>query len=53
MKELILKIIKAKSSNTCINNIFDMIEDILRYLENNDSDEYETSQELIGMRDLF
>ena len=35
--------IKAKLINVYINDIFDMIEDILRFLENNDSDEYEMS----------
>jgi len=53
IKELAIEMIKAKLTNVCVNDIFDMIEDILQYLENDDSDEYETSQELIEMRDLF
>ena len=33
--------------------ILDMIEDIMVFLEEGDEDEYETSQQYIGMKDLF
>lgn len=53
IKELAIEMIKAKPTNVCVNDIFDMIEDILQYLENDNSVEHEMSQELIGIRDLF
>jgi len=40
VKELAIEIIKAKPSNVYVNDIFNMIEDILWYLENDNSDEY-------------
>jgi len=36
-----------------INEIFEMIKDILRYLENKEDEEYETNQALMEMQHLF
>ena len=36
-----------------IEEIFKMIEDILRYLENDKSNDYETNQGIIGLQHLF
>ena len=49
MKELI----KEKLEDMQVEVIFQMIKDILRYLENDDSEEYEINQEIIGMQNLF
>jgi len=52
--ELLIELVKANSEEVCINIIIAFGEDILRYLEYEDDDEeYETSQNLIGMKELF
>ena len=53
MKDLIKEIIKEALKNTRIEEIFEMIEDILKYLENDEQDEYETNQGIIGLHHLF
>ena len=44
---------QVKLKNVTIDKIMSFIEDVLRYLEDNDSDEHETNQGLVGFRDLF
>ena len=36
-----------------VKEIFEIIEDILRYLENDESNDYETNQGIIGLQHLF
>ena len=43
VKELMKKMIKEEPKNINVKEIFEMIEDILRYLENNESNNYETN----------
>ena len=45
--------IKNQPSSVEVNEIFSIIEDILRYIEQNESDDYETNQGMIGMQELF
>ena len=49
MKDLIAK----KPINLEYDDVFDMIEDILVYLDKGDEEEYITNQHLIGMKFLF
>ena len=52
--ELLIELVKANGDEVCINTIMAFGEDILRYLEYKDNnEEYETSQNLIGMKELF
>ena len=49
MKELLA----VKQNKVSVNEIFDMLEDILNFMEDDDIDEYETNQHMVGMRELF
>ena len=53
MKDLTIKVLKEKSPNIDEEEIFLLIEDILRYFENNESEDYETNQVMIRIKDLF
>ena len=53
IKDLMKEIVKEVPKDISINEIFEMIEDILRYLENDESGEYETNQGIIGLQYLF
>ena len=45
--------IASKDQKVIVNKIFEMMEDILRYLEDEEDEDYETNQVLIGMQHLF
>ena len=51
--ELLIDLVQSNCEEVYINTIMAFGEDILRYLENEDNDEYETSQHLIGMKEVF
>ena len=46
---LLKEMIENQGREVGINEIFEMIEDILRYLENEEDKEYERNQALIGI----
>ena len=48
-----MKLLKCKEQDVMVNDIFDMIEDILRFLEKEEVEEYDTNQIMVGMRSLF
>ena len=50
--ELVIELVKIKLSDMSIDLIMSFIEDILWYLEIKE-EEYETNQNLIGMKELF
>ena len=45
--------LKEKLPNIQVKEIFSLIEDILRYFENEESEDYKTNQAIIRMKDLF
>ena len=49
VKDLIKEMIKEAPKNTSIKKIFKIIDNILRYLENDESDDYKTNQGIIGL----
>ena len=53
MKELLVEMLKRKLREVDQMDIFDMIEDILKYLNKDDKKEYETTQEYVGFKYLF
>ena len=53
IQELVIELVKVKPSDVSIDLIMSFIENILWYLENEEEEEYETNQSLIGMKELF
>ena len=53
VKELTTEILKEKLPNIEEEEIFSLVEDMLRYFKNNKSKDYEINQVIIGMNDLF
>ena len=53
VKDLIKEMIKNRPSSANINNVFSVIKGMLRYIENNESEEYEVNQGMLGMQELF
>ena len=53
MKELLIEMLKNKPKEVNKIDIFDFIEDIVKYLNDNKEGDYETSQEFIGFKNLF
>ena len=53
MKELLLEMQKVKPDNIDSEEIFSFVEVILRNFDYDDSEDHETNQVLIGIRDLF
>ena len=53
VSNLFKEMMKANKGQIETREILDMIEDILVYLENGDPEEYETSQQYIGIDQLF
>jgi len=51
--QMTIALLKNKEEYISHNVIFNMIEDIMVYLENGDPDEYETTQHYIGMDAIF
>ena len=51
--DLLSDLMKNKSQEVSYNDVFDMMEDILRYLDGEEIEEYETNQEMIGIVSLF
>ena len=51
--ELLKEIIENKDREVEIEEIFEMIKDILRYLDDKEEEEYKTNQVIIGMQQLF
>ena len=50
--ELKKELEKVKSENVEMEEIFAFIEDILRYFDNEEDEEYETNQLMIGIQEL-
>ena len=53
IKDLVVKLVKNKPKNISIEIIMSFIEYILQYLENEEEEDNETNQYLIGMQELF
>ena len=53
MKEMLIELIEVKKEDVDANDVMALGEDILRYLEQDDEEEYETSQGIIGINELF
>ena len=53
VKELLIDILKNKPREVDYMDIFDMIEDILTYLTEDEEGEFETTQEFIRFKNLF
>ena len=53
IKELLIKMLKNKPRDINEMNIFDITEDIVKYLNNDKEGDYKTSQEFIGFKNLF
>ena len=51
--ELLCELVKENSDEIGIDTIMAFGEDILRYLEYEEDEEYETNQYLLGMKELF
>ena len=47
--ELLKEMFQNKDREVDVNKIFEMIKDILRYLEEEDDEEYETNQAIMGI----
>ena len=52
-KELTKSLVKEKLRIIDIDKMLSYVEDVLQYLENNESNDYEINQEIIGMLKLF
>ena len=53
IEKLLVELIKQTIDNVDVNMIMAFCEDILRYLEEEEEDKYETNQQYIGMKELF
>jgi len=53
VKELLVEMLRNKPREVNLMDIFDMIKDILKYLNEDEDGEYETSQEFTGFKYLF
>ena len=53
VKNIIKKLTSECPSNANQEEILLFVKDMLRYLENDDSDDYETNQGLIGFQNMF
>ena len=51
--KLLVELMKKKPTNIEYEELFDMVEDILIYLEDGDKNKYVTNQHMIGIRFLF
>ena len=51
--DLVKELLAVKQNKVSVNEIFDMLEDILNFMEDDDIDEYETNQHMVGMNELF
>ena len=53
IKDLLKEMIKNKPSYIKVDEIFSIIEDILRYIKQDEEDEYEINQGIIGIQELL
>ena len=53
IRQLVVELVKAKPRDISEDLIKSFVEDILRYLENKEDEEYEMNQHLIRMKELF
>ena len=51
--KLVIELVKKKPEEVSVDIIMVFVEDILRYLENKEEEEYEINQYLVGMQELF
>jgi len=51
--KLVIELARNKSEEIHVEEIMSFVEDILRYLENEQEEEYEMNQQYVGMRELF
>ena len=48
-----LELVKEKPESVDVDEIIALVEDILRYFDDKEDEEYETNQYFIGMKNLF
>ena len=53
VEELLQNLLKNRDLSIDCNNIFDMVEDVLVYLERGEGGEYSSNQYMVGMSQLF
>ena len=53
IKELVVELVRKKSDEVHVEEIMSFVEDILRYLENEEEEDFETNQQYVGMQELF
>jgi len=53
IKNLVKELLKVNKRKVDEEIVLDMIEDIIVYFDNGDEEEYTTSQQYIGIRELF
>ena len=53
IQKLVVELVEGKPSNVSIELIMSFVEDILRYIEDENEEDYETNQYLVGMMELF
>ena len=51
--DLAKELLAVRQDKVSVNEIFDMIEDILNFMEDDDVNKYKTNQHMIGMKELF
>ena len=49
IKEIVIELVRNKPKDVHIEEIMSFVEDILRYLENEEDEEYEMNQQYLGM----
>ena len=52
MEKLLLELLENRKE-VYVNKIMSMCEDILRYLEHETEEDYETNQQYVGIKELF
>ena len=53
IRNLVVELARNKSDQIHVEEIMSFVEDILRYLENEQEEEYEMNQQYVGMQELF
>jgi len=53
IKELLVALVKAKPEDISVDLIMSFLEDILRYLDNEEDKDYKMNQQFVGMKELF
>jgi len=53
IRELVVELVQKKPDEVHVEEIMSFVEDILRYLENAEDEEFEMNQQYVGMKELF